>query len=251
MRPRAFTLVELLVVMAIIALLTGMLIPSIGAARDQSKSLLCLSNLRQLAAAAQVYAADNHDYYPMAIVTQFSSSATITACWDFTTTVAGGQTTVIPGLLWQGESIAKIQQCPSYKGSANWLEDPFTGYNYNSSFIGGSATVVNGSVIAETLVRSARLTDIRSAGTTAIFGDGQYSGGANKFMRSPLPGTLDSGFLARNAGTQGFRHLERTNVALADGSTQTVLGPVPEVPDQPCAPETGFLSADNSAYDLK
>jgi prepilin-type processing-associated H-X9-DG protein len=243
--------VELLVVMAIIALLIGMLIPSIGAARDQSKSLICLSNLKQLIAAAHVYATDNADFYPMAVVQRYSSASTVTACWDFTTTQSAAQTSVAPGSLWQGDSIARVQQCPSYKGTANWLEDPFTGYNYNSSFIGGSATVTNGSVIAETLVRSARLTDIKSAGTTIIFGDGEFSGGANKFMRSPLPGALDSGFFARNAGTQGFRHLGRTNIAAADGSTQTVMNPAPEVPDQPCAPDTGFLSADNSAYDLK
>lgn len=251
MRPKAFTLVELLVVIAIIALLTGVLIPSLRAVRDQGKSLICLNNLRQLAAATHIYAADNRDYYPMAIVTKFSSSATVTACWDFTTTAAGGRTTVVPGLLWQGTTIAEIQQCPSYRGSANWLEDPFTGYNYNSSFIGGSATVVNGSVIAETLVRSARLTDVKSASATVVFGDGQYSDGANKFMRSPLPGTLDSGFLARNAGTQGFRHRNRTNAAFADGSAQTIVGPAPEAAGQPSAPGTGFLSADNAAYDLK
>jgi prepilin-type N-terminal cleavage/methylation domain-containing protein/prepilin-type processing-associated H-X9-DG protein len=251
MKPKAFTLVELLVVIAIIALLIGMLIPSIGAARDQSKSLICLSNLKQFIAAAHVYAADNADFYPMALVQKYSSASTVMACWDFATIQSGDQTSVAPGSLWQGDTIARVQQCPSYKGAANWIEDPFTGYNYNSSFIGGSAIVNNGSIITETLVRSARMTDIRSAGTTVVFGDGQYAGGANKFMRSPLAGKLDSGFFARNAGTQGFRHLGRTNVALGDGSTQTIATASPEVPDQPCAPDTGFLSSDNSAYDLK
>jgi prepilin-type N-terminal cleavage/methylation domain-containing protein/prepilin-type processing-associated H-X9-DG protein len=251
MKPRAFTLVELLVVIAIMALLIGMLIPSLGAARDQSKTLLCLTNLKQLITAAHQYTGDNADYYPMAYVPQFSSAATVTACWDFTTTQSGSMTKVETGSLWQGDSILKIQQCPAYKGSANWLEDPFTGYNYNASFIGGSATMVNGSIVAETLVRSVRLTDIKSAAATAVFGDGEYAGGADKFMRSPLPGKLDSGFFARNAGTQGFRHSKSTNVALADGSAQTVTEPATEVSDQPCAKGTGFLSADNSAYDLK
>jgi prepilin-type N-terminal cleavage/methylation domain-containing protein/prepilin-type processing-associated H-X9-DG protein len=251
MKPRAFTLVELLVVIAIIALLTGMLIPSLGAARDQSKSLICQTNLRQLIDAAHAYVADNEDYYPMAYVPQFSSTTTVTVCWDFTTTQSGSMTKVTPGSLWQGDSIVKIQQCPAYKGSANWLEDPFTGYNYNASFIGGSATMVNGSIIADTLIRSVRMTDIKSAAATAVFGDGEYTGGANKFMRSPLPGDLDSGFFARNAGTQGFRHLGSTNVAAADGSVRAVEGPVAVVGDQVCADGTGFLSADNSAYDLK
>lgn len=251
MKKSAFTLIELLVVIVIIALLLGILLPTIAKARDYSKSLVCMSNLRQLVSAAHIYAADNSDFYPMASVQQYSSSSTISGCWDFITTQSAGQTRVVPGFLWRGDSISRVQQCPAYNGKSNWLEDPFTGYNYNSSYIGGSATVVNGAVLGETLVRSARLTDVKSSATTAVFGDGQYSGGANKFMRSPLPGPLDSGFFARNAGTQGFRHLGRTNAAMADGSTQSIATAVTEVPDQPCAPDTGFLSADNSAYDLK
>jgi len=251
MKRNGFTLVELLVVIAIIVLLLGLLMPALRAVREQGRSVICLSNLKQLITAAHFYSRDNSDYYPMAYVPQYSSVATITGCWDFTTTQSMGATEVVPGFLWQGDSIAKIQQCPSYKGSANWLEDPFTGYNYNASFIGGSATVVNGCVVSETVIPSARVTDIKSAGTTAVFGDGEYADGANKFMRSPLPGKLDSGFFARNAGTQGFRHLKKTNVACADGSTQTIAEPAREVPGQPCAADTGFLSADNSAYDLK
>jgi prepilin-type N-terminal cleavage/methylation domain-containing protein/prepilin-type processing-associated H-X9-DG protein len=65
-RPRAFTLVELLVVIAIIALLIGVLLPALSSARSQAKSLACLSNVRQIATAAQMYANDYRVYigYP-------------------------------------------------------------------------------------------------------------------------------------------------------------------------------------------
>ena len=48
-RPSAFTLVELLVVVAIIALLVGILLPSFRGVKRQADSLVCKSNLRQIA----------------------------------------------------------------------------------------------------------------------------------------------------------------------------------------------------------
>ena len=55
---RAFTLVELLVVVSIIALLAAMLLPSLRRAREQAKLAVCGSNLKQLGAALHLYAAD-------------------------------------------------------------------------------------------------------------------------------------------------------------------------------------------------
>ena len=56
---RAFTLVEVLVVVGIIALLVGMLLPALNRARRNAKAAQCLSNLRQMQAAQLAYAVDN------------------------------------------------------------------------------------------------------------------------------------------------------------------------------------------------
>jgi prepilin-type N-terminal cleavage/methylation domain-containing protein len=55
----AFTLVELLVVISIIGLLMGILLPSLTRARQLSKKVVCLSNMRQMGIALQSYVIDN------------------------------------------------------------------------------------------------------------------------------------------------------------------------------------------------
>src|SRR3954466_4610407 len=62
-RTRAFTLVELLVVIGLIALLAGLLLSALVKARRTSQRIACASNLRQIAIVNQVYLNGFKDYY--------------------------------------------------------------------------------------------------------------------------------------------------------------------------------------------
>jgi len=59
-----FNLVELLAVIAIIAMLAALLLPVLSAARDDGRRISCLNNLKQLAASVHMYAADNEGRLP-------------------------------------------------------------------------------------------------------------------------------------------------------------------------------------------
>ena len=255
MRKRAFTLIELLVVIAVLAVLISIMLPALVNAREQAKAMQCLSNLRQLGLAAQLYTYDNDDRYPIAYVMKVVGAQFISYSWDFTVIKdwGAGSEEIEPGLLWQSRPTDdKIHQCPGFILPNSSGSEPYTGYNYNTSYVGHGSS--------ERITMPIKSSQVTNPAECALFGDGEYSEDdkrmPNKYMRAPWSDLVygDNVFY-RYAGTQGYRHLGASNVAYCDGRAEAVREryTVQDNPDNvdKVGDGVGFLSPDNSAYDLK
>ena len=75
--PAAFSLVELLVVLAIIGLLAALLLPVVIRSKEQGKSTACLSNLRQVGLALQMFVQDNDNKMPVMYDAQLGTNPSV------------------------------------------------------------------------------------------------------------------------------------------------------------------------------
>lgn len=117
-----FTLIELLVVVAILAILAGILFPVFSRARENARRASCISNLKQICNAMQMYVQDNDQIYPPVLTEDDGSN----------------------GWSWELHKIAKseaIFQCPSENSDES--EGYFTDYWMNSKLLGLRESEVN------------------------------------------------------------------------------------------------------------
>lgn len=112
---RAFTLVELLVVIGIIAVLVGILLPTLGRVRDAARDTKCKANLKQLATAAITYTAENRGSWP----------------WGFTASLQN-----IPANVGQAASMSNATNRSFAQGWISW----FTLLNFQMNRSGADRT---------------------------------------------------------------------------------------------------------------
>lgn len=240
---KGFTLIELITIIAILSILMGLISYGVIYAKESSHSAKCKSNLRNLALATLSYANENNGTFPWG---KKNVKGYKYWCWDF---VIADNGEVMPGIIWDYTVDQTVLQCPSFLGGQSNTEgDPYTGYNYNCSFIGK----VEGDPAKRQ--HPAKLSHLKKPGKTALFGDGEFSGGANKFMRSPKRSAQHdaSSSSVRMAGTQGFRHRGKTNIAFCDGHVEELTQVYNSSGNEGfVSSDCGFISPDNSLYSLE
>lgn len=146
---RAFTLIELLIVIAIVALLIGLALPSLRSAREAGRQVKCQSNMKQFALATITYAMDSKDQVMPALPrTRWPNG---TRVWPgegipgiprasiWAQQVQGRQR--VPGLLWPYlGNLQNVGECPTNKRQATsgststnvWMSE--TGVDFDYTF---------------------------------------------------------------------------------------------------------------------
>lgn len=119
-RRTGFTLVELLVVIAVIALLLGLLIPAVQAARESARTANCASNMRQVGLAISRYCDTHHERWPETTHTVEADPVTglYTKSWIYT---------IAPYM----ENVDAIRICPSDLAGDLRLRGKGTSYTMN------------------------------------------------------------------------------------------------------------------------
>lgn len=120
---RGFTLIEMLVAVAVIAVLLALLLPGLAKAREAGRQAVCLSNLRQAFIACRVYA-DEHRGFGPAIGVPYGSPPN----WALVVQIASGQAGTTPGELYRRRSVLV---CPA--ADARYPQDMTRTYAMNAT----------------------------------------------------------------------------------------------------------------------
>ncbi|MCH2161517.1 MAG: type II secretion system GspH family protein [Phycisphaerales bacterium] len=257
MTRRGLTLVEIVVVTSILGVLLALAASGVSQVMATGRGTTCRANLRQLHLAAETYRGIESSY-PAAVLYYADGGSLRTAAWDFDHR-GGGH--IEPGPIWSYLGDPRVFQCPDFRGGSTFGDDPSTGYNYNTSYVGAEGrfpTIDEHGKLLEGWRHCRQgipAAAHRRSSSTALFGDGGWKMGANKFMRAPSNAVeADLGLVC--AGGQAYRHLNCTNIVCLDGHCECLESSFegPHATDEILRdvmdyPKNGFLSEDDTRYD--
>jgi len=260
-RVKAFTLIEMLVVISVISLLLAIVLPVLNAVKAQGKSVVCKSNLRQLALANSSYANENNGHYAPASLDIFGDN---NYRWHGVRDIKADPFGASKGPL--SPHLDKVSlQCPA-KVRFKQLEylnpryDSGGGYGYNMIYI-GSKIWTSGYEDAS-CKDTAREAGIARPSLTLMFADTaaihkkeliEYSFAEPRYFIAVGKPVTDAW---NPEPSIHFRHRRRANIAWADGHADSEKIAKSDVTNQDgTKPEKmnigWFEPMDNSMFDLK
>ncbi len=139
----AFTLVELLVVVAVTAALVGMLAPALMGARESARTVVCASNARQIQLANDVYADDHLGRYAPGAAKHLENRQRWHGARENSAAAFSAEGGPLTEYLSGAGSSAAVRECPSFAlaleglaASGAGFERSAGGYGYNNAFVG-------------------------------------------------------------------------------------------------------------------
>ncbi len=203
-RPRAFTLVEMLVVVAILGILAAILFPAFARARENARRASCMSNLKQLDLGLLQYTQDYNERLPN--VTDGAAGAGMGGGWTFYSAFGPPSSAFDPskGSLFPYVKSAQIYVCPSDSLGQSQGQS----YATNSCLNPGPQDATS---------------HLREGKSLAAFAE------TSKWMALGEEGTPDNsatstndGFLYIKTDSISDRHMEGSNIAFLDGHVKWI-----------------------------
>ena len=207
---KGFTLIELLVVIAIIAILAAILFPVFAQAREKARQTSCLSNMKQIATAIQLYADDHHETMPCSRIAGYYGWQ---SNWGIYNYVKSDRVFICPSSYAQMDGADISAPNSNYGGN----------YGANSDVMGDGAGVKLARIKSPSNMVAVYEASYYIMDPTAVVWNGLYScwlPGAG--LTGAEPSTHSSSPLASKSGDiysdfMNGRHNEGINIAYCDG----------------------------------
>jgi len=220
MRRAAFTIIELLVVMGILALLAAILLPGVSAAREHAKALMCRSNIGQIMLANDYYADENGGVYcPGAARFRKNLHRWHGARNEVNEPFDSKSGPLVPYL---GPEAA-VRQCPVFAAKeigaeGGSFERGNGGYGYNNAFVGVQLTqLASGEYLVSTDLAGTWKSRIKRPADTVMFTDSAFAGSRLIEYSFAEPRFHPQYPTFRMDPSIHFRHRESANVGWCDG----------------------------------
>ncbi|HSI35345.1 MAG: prepilin-type N-terminal cleavage/methylation domain-containing protein [Phycisphaerae bacterium] len=225
---RAFTLVELLVVMGIIAVLISILLPALSRARQSGYTVKCLSNLRQLGTATVMYVNDNRQWLPYPTTTLSEGMLWSNGLDKYLQEISPNNRTGVA----KGRNYSPYKQCvvwdnfpgASSTGGQDKLREFARSYKMNSHLrsILNTPRPVPDDATKTTSRWLARVTQVGDAPRTVLYGDG-----TSLDQTGDIEDQWDSGQFSmevndKSQASPALRHQGGANIVFVDGHAETV-----------------------------